>query len=115
MGRSGDATFSWTRQTLRCRSSNEARSATSSFRPILVLLALLGMAQPLTYGESGKPGSGSRPEWAEDGRNHLAVFVGFTDGRGDAGPSLGLDYEYRLSRLFGIGGTIEYTAAGTYG
>ena len=73
----------------------------------LVLLALLGMAQPLTLGESGE----SRPEWAEDGRNEFAVFVGVTDSDSDTGPSLGLDYGHRLTRLFGIGGTIEWTGS----
>jgi hypothetical protein len=81
------------------------------FRGILVLLALLGLTQPLIWGESGESGDDSGPEWAKDGRNELAVFVGVTDADGDSGGSLGIDYEYRLGPLFGIGGTIEYTGA----
>ena len=50
------------------------------------------------------------PEWAEDGRNELAVFIGATFIESGSGFSLGLDYGYRFARLFGIGATIEYTS-----
>lgn len=49
------------------------------------------------------------PEWAEDGRNELAVFIGATFIESGTGLSLGLDYEYRFLRQFGLGATIEYT------
>jgi hypothetical protein len=78
---------------------------------VLLGLALLVSGPLPVWAETGESGEASVPEWAEDGRNHLAVFVGVTDGGGDTGPSLGIDYEYRLTHLFGIGGTIEYTGA----
>ena len=50
-------------------------------------------------------------EWAEEGRHELGLFLGVTDKKGDTGFSAGLDYEYRLSRRFGIGGLLEYTGS----
>jgi hypothetical protein len=50
-------------------------------------------------------------EWAEEGRHELGVFLGITDKKSDTGFSVGLDYEYRLSRMFGIGGLLEYTGS----
>jgi len=77
---------------------------------IVLLLVLLGAALTASA-ENDDSANSSRPEWAEDGWNHLALFVGITDGGGDTGPSLGVDYERRLTRLFGIGGTLEYTGS----
>ena len=37
----------------------------------------------------------------------LSLFVGITDDRGDNAFSLGLDYEYHLSELVGIGGLVD--------
>ena len=48
---------------------------------------------------------------AEEGRHELGLFLGITTKEGETGVSVGLDYEYRLSRLFGIGGVAEYTGA----
>ncbi len=82
------------------------------FRGALLGIVLLGVSQTPIRAQDGESGGESRPEWAEDGQNHLAVFVGYTDaGGGDTGPSLGLDYGYRFTRLVGIGATIEYTGA----
>ncbi len=50
-------------------------------------------------------------EWAEKGRHELGLFLGVTDKKSDTGFSMGLDYEYRLSRMFGIGGLLEYTGS----
>jgi hypothetical protein len=50
-------------------------------------------------------------EWAEEGRHELGLFLGVTDKKGDTGFSVGLDYEYRLSEMFGIGGFLEYTGS----
>jgi hypothetical protein len=50
-------------------------------------------------------------EWARGGRNELGIFAGVASGGGDVGPGLGLRYEYRLSRRFGIGGLVELTGA----
>jgi hypothetical protein len=78
---------------------------------MLLVLLLLGTAQPFVRAAPAKTEAKEPPEWAEDGRNELAVFVGLTDVAGDPGPSLGLDYEHRFTRLFGLGATAEYTAA----
>lgn len=50
-------------------------------------------------------------EWAEEGRHDIGVFVGATFADSDVGASIGLDYEYRLDRIFGIGGVVEYTGS----
>ncbi len=81
------------------------------FRRVLLGLVLLGTAQPLIQAETPDSGVEPRPEWADDGRNELAVFVGVTDVARDPGPSLGVDYEYRFTKLFGMGATAEYTGA----
>jgi len=65
----------------------------------------------MVWADDGDSDAGSVPEWAEDGRNELAIFFGATDVAGDAGGSLGLDYEYRFAKLFGLGATLEWTAA----
>ena len=52
---------------------------------------------------------GESEEWAEEGLNDLGLFLGVTHAYGESGFSVGLDYERRLSRRFGIGGVIEYT------
>jgi len=76
---------------------------------VVLILALAG-GSPV-WAESNDAREGSGPQWAEDGRNEIAIYLGITDVAGDSGPSLGLDYEYRFSRLFGLGGTIEWTGA----
>jgi hypothetical protein len=50
-------------------------------------------------------------DWAADGRNEAGVFLGATGREGEWGFSVGFDYEFRLTRLFGIGGVIEWTGA----
>ena len=50
------------------------------------------------------------PEWAEEGRNTLALYLGGAHSGGDNGFSVGLDYERRLNRRFGVGGVAEVTA-----
>jgi len=43
---------------------------------------------------------------------HLSVFAGFTsDYKGRNGYKLGLEYEWRISDPFGIGGTFDFTGA----
>ena len=78
---------------------------------IACLCALLAMAlaqQPIRAA-GDESAQGKAEEWAEEGRNDLGLFLGVTDSDGDSGFSVGLDYERRLSRGFGIGGVIEYT------
>jgi hypothetical protein len=52
--------------------------------------------------------------WAqESGNRHtLAVFLGDTYDDGDHGFTLGLDYEYRLSRWVGLGGMVDFVGSG---
>ena len=38
----------------------------------------------------------------------LSLFVGVTDDRGDNAFSLGLDYEYKFTEIFGIGGLLDH-------
>ena len=41
--------------------------------------------------------------------HHVAVFIGGSDTEVDgSGFTIGLDYEYRLSKLFGVGAMVEY-------
>lgn len=43
---------------------------------------------------------------------HLSAFAGFTTNyKGNQGYKIGLEYEYRLSDLVGIGGTFDFTGA----
>jgi hypothetical protein len=42
-------------------------------------------------------------------RHELGLFLGGTHRNGEDGFSAGLDYEYRISPLFGYGGLIEFT------
>lgn len=51
-------------------------------------------------------------------KNHLAVFIGATEAeehhgeKGDPDFTLGVDYERRLSPLFGVGGMFDWVAEG---
>ena len=43
---------------------------------------------------------------------HLSAFTGYTtDYAGRRGYKVGIEYEYRLSDLFGLGGTFDFTGA----
>jgi hypothetical protein len=44
---------------------------------------------------------------AEGAEQVFSVFTGVTDDRGDKAFSLGLDYEYKFSEVFGIGGLLD--------
>jgi hypothetical protein len=74
----------------------------------LLLLALLAAATPADGKEAD---AGADRDWAAKGRNDMAVFLGATAVRGDLGESVGLDYEYRVTRRFGVGAALEYTGA----
>lgn len=42
-------------------------------------------------------------------KNHAALFLGNTQGEhGDSGISMGVDYEHRINKWFGLGGLVEY-------
>ena len=73
------------------------------------LCVLLPLAPQPIRAAGDESAQGKAEEWAEEGRNDLGLFLGVTDSDGDTGFSVGLDYERRLSRGFGIGGVIEYT------
>lgn len=51
-------------------------------------------------------------------KNHIAVFLGATEAeehhgeKGNPDFTIGIDYERRLSKLFGIGGMIDWVAEG---
>ena len=75
---------------------------------VAVCTTLALAAQPvMAQGAEGEDAA----EWAEKGRHELGLFLGVTDQKGDTGFSMGLDYEYHLSRMFGIGGLLEYTGS----
>jgi hypothetical protein len=65
------------------------------------------VAVPVLAGESGA-GDREKPEWAEEGRNEIAIFLGVTEAQDfERGFSVGVEYERRLSRLVGIGAAAE--------
>jgi hypothetical protein len=50
-----------------------------------------------------------QPKQLED-HYHLSLFAGFsTDLKGNAGYKLGIEYEYRLNKRMGVGGTFDFT------
>jgi hypothetical protein len=75
---------------------------------IAALGVLLALAAQPVWAETE---SEEAAEWAEEGRHGLGLFLGVTAKEGDAGPSTGIDYEYRLNEMFGIGGVLELTFA----
>jgi hypothetical protein len=78
---------------------------------VATICALLLAAPVPVPAEGGELILVKTTEWAPAGRNELGIFAGVTTGGGDVGPSLGLSYEYRLNRRFGIGGLVELTGA----
>ena len=76
---------------------------------VLLLGGLLAFSAQPAMAQEAEHENGE--EWAEEGRHELGLFLGITTKEGETGVSVGLDYEYRLSRLFGIGGVAEYTGA----
>jgi hypothetical protein len=42
------------------------------------------------------------------GRHHLSLFLGATNLEGSTGFTQGIDYEYRVNKLLGLGGVAEY-------
>ena len=75
-------------------------------------LALLALA-PATVDAQEAHGEGEHSAEAGDHAsgyhgNHIAIFVGVTDEEAENAFSLGLDYERRLTRRFGIGVLTDY-------
>jgi hypothetical protein len=71
--------------------------------------ALLSLALGSGLGDCRAAEEQQDPEWAEEGRNELALFLGGARSGDENGFSVGLDYERRLNRRFGIGGVAEST------
>ena len=46
-------------------------------------------------------------DW-RDGPHHLSVLLGTTEADEESGPTVGLDYEYRVSDFLGVGAVAEY-------
>ena len=78
---------------------------------IVCLCVLLALAPKPIRAADDEAAQGEAEEWAEEGFNDLSLFLGVTSADGENGFSVGLDYERRLSRGFGIGGVIEYTGS----
>ena len=70
------------------------------------LLLITFIAGPALSEESA---SGHREEGIEDS-NDVAIFLGGSHHKDENGFSVGLDFEHRLSTIFGVGGLVEYTA-----
>jgi hypothetical protein len=78
---------------------------------VVALCALTALVAQPVRAAGDEAAQGESEEWAEEGRNDLGLFLGDTYADGEHGFSVGLDYERRLSRRFGIGGVIEYTGS----
>ena len=46
------------------------------------------------------------------GRHHISLFLGATDLEGSTGFTQGIDYEYRVNKVLGLGGVAEYALGG---
>lgn len=69
-----------------------------------VLISFL-LASPV-FAEDGEPSS--EQEYAAHGRNHLSMILADTNVSGEGDNfTVGLDYEYRLNELIGLGAVIE--------
>ena len=82
-----------------------SRGGSSALLCALVMLVVLTVQPVVAEGEEKEA-----EEWAEK-PHELGLFLGVTTKEGESGFSLGFDYEYRLNLKFGVGGTLEFTAA----
>ncbi len=85
------------------RNNMKTIKLTVRYLMVFVMIFIVNIFSTSIFAQNGVP------EWAEDGRNELALFIGATFVESGTGFSLGLDYEYRFIRQFGLGVTIEYT------
>jgi len=67
---------------------------------LLVLAILLLAVSPVKAAEES--------EQEEESRHEVALFAGATDDDREIAFTLGFDYEYRLNRLLGIGGLVDF-------
>ena len=47
-------------------------------------------------------------EEGQEHRHHLAVFIGATHAEGEDEPTVGVDYEYRLTQKIGVGALVDH-------
>ena len=70
------------------------------FRMLSATLAATLLAAPASAQEHA--------EHSEHGPNHISVVVGATDNTEDTALTFGIDYEYRFSRMLGLGVVAEH-------
>jgi hypothetical protein len=80
------------------------RGYCSVFFSILLAMVTISASGERGAAEEAKPADRSAEE-----RNELGLFLGGTHTSDDDGFSVGIDYERRLGRWFGIGGLVEFT------
>jgi hypothetical protein len=85
---------------MKGRKMNRFRKPFSVMLVALVVIALSGMGAGTVLAEE---------EAGEEGQNKLGLFLGGAHNSEKDGFSVGLDYEYRVNRRFGIGGMVEYS------
>ncbi len=79
-------------------------------KPTCLMTAIIGLAlatllMPAATAQSGGHHTTSTVHFNEDERHHISVFAGGTDiaGESETAVTLGIDYEYRINRLLGLG------------
>jgi hypothetical protein len=77
-----------------------------SFKLILIIATFLIIVPQISLSEDTHQGE----EEEEAFQNRLELFLGNTHEDGEDGFTVGLFYEYRLSKLFGIGLGAEHVA-----
>ncbi len=76
------------------------------FFTVLTLFVLAGPSMTSKAGEA----VGANDSVHGDPSHHVALFLGATISDDEAAFSVGVDYEYELTELLGIGAIAEYTA-----
>jgi len=72
----------------------------------LVYLLISFLFASTVFADQGK--SNAKQEHASHSPHHISVLVGSTHERGESDSfTLGLDYEYRVNKLLGVGAVIE--------
>lgn len=80
----------------------------------LSLLALCVCAMSFASVTAAQEVNQYTPHYIKHGPNHLSVIIGGTESDEDGTEfTIGLDYEYRVNELIGLGGVVEY-ATGDY-
>lgn len=79
-------------------------------KPLCLIAAIIGVAlltlpTPAATAQSGVHHTTSTIHFDQDERHHISVFAGGTDitGESETAFTLGIDYEYRVNRLLGLG------------